>query len=152
MPVHTEVKRVPFTPDQMFDLVADIEKYPDFLPWCDALRIRTDDVTDGTGVRTADMVIGFKMIRERFRSRVVQDASARTIDAHFLDGPFKKLVVNWRFTPLAGETGTDVHFRIDYEFKHRLLEMAANQFVDFAFLKLSGAFVERAGEVYGGSA
>ncbi len=148
MPIYQDTKHVPYTARQMFDLVADIEKYPEFLPWVDAMRVRNSDLTNGTGTSAADMIVGFKVFKERFGSRVEQDRTALTIVSHYLDGPFKHLENSWVFEPLP-EGGCNVHVKTEYEFKNRLLQMAATQFVDYAFLQLSDAFVERANKIYG---
>lgn len=147
MPVFSDSKKVPYSADQMFELVANIEQYPEFLPWVEGVRIRKSDLVEGSGERVADLIVGFKMFRERFASKVVQDREALTVTSYYLDGPFTHLENYW--TIEETEDGCIVHVKTDYEFKNRILQMAATQFVDFAFKQLSSAFVKRADEVYG---
>ena len=152
MPRAEDTRNVPYRPAQMYDLVADIRRYPEFLPWCKALRVRTEDVdTEGRGLVVADMVARFKGFEERFTSRVALDRPALTIDVSYIDGPFKHLDNTWRFHPL-GETGCRVVFDIDFEFRSRLLQMLARTMFERALTKMSDAFVNRADALYGASA
>lgn len=139
---------VPYTAEQMFDLVADVKRYPEFLPWCNALRIVKSDVADGQGNMTADMVVAYKVFRERFRSQVSLNRSDKEIEAAYLDGPFRNLENHWRFEDKS-EGGSRIHFEIDFEFKNFLLQATAQAVFDKAFSRMSEAFVERAHEVYG---
>lgn len=139
---------VPHTADQMFDLVADVEKYPAFIPWCVALRILEKDVTDGRGTMTADMVVAYKVFREKFRSHVVLDRENKSIEARYLDGPFRNLENHWRFIDRP-EGGSEIDFAIDFEFRNFLLQATAQAVFDKAFARMSEAFVKRADEVYG---
>ena len=103
MPTHAEKRIVPYTPDEMYALIADVGRYPEFLPWCSAARVRgTRPLPDGTGeVMDADLIVSFKVYRERFGSRVTLQPAARTIDVEYLDGPFRYLKNHWRFLDLA---------------------------------------------------
>lgn len=132
----------------MFDLVADVERYPEFLPWCTALRIIQQDVRHGEGTMTADMVVAYKVFRERFRSRVTLGRAEKRIEAAYVDGPFRNLENRWRFTDKP-EGGSEIDFEIAFEFKNFLLQATAQAVFDKAFARMSEAFVKRADEVYG---
>lgn len=152
MPHAEDTRVVPYTPAQMFDLVGDVRRYPDFLPWCKALRVRSDEVTpEGQGLLVADMVARFKGFEERFTSRVTLDRPALAIDVAYVDGPFKRLTNAWRFAPV-GETSCRVGFTIDFEFRSRVLQLLANTMFERALMKLSDAFVKRADALYGAEA
>ncbi|MCW8834792.1 MAG: type II toxin-antitoxin system RatA family toxin [Rhodospirillales bacterium] len=142
MPTHAEKRRVPHTPEQMFDLAADVERYPEFLPWCVATRIRK---REGNTIN-ADMVIGFKMVREKFTTEAVFD-KPRRIDVAYKNGPFKYLKSHWIFED-SGDGGCNVDFFIDFEFRspffRRLLEAVFTE----ASQRLVSAFEKRAGELY----
>ena len=142
------ITSVPYSASQMFDLVADVEKYPDFLPWCIALRVigRSDDA-DGKRL-TADMVVAYKVFREKFRSRVLLRREAGAIDAEYVDGPFRTLKNSWRFRDKP-EGGSDVEFDIEFEFRSFLLHATAMTVFEKAFSRMSEAFVDRTHEVYG---
>ena len=140
---------VPFTARQMFDLVADVEKYPDFLPWCKALRVVDRQVENGEGVLTADMVVAYKVFREKFRSKVMLDERAHTIDAHYTEGPFDTLRTRWRFADYA-EGGSNIDFFIEFRFRSMLLHQTALMVFEKAFARMTDAFVDRAFELYGG--
>ncbi|MEO1310288.1 MAG: type II toxin-antitoxin system RatA family toxin [Pseudomonadota bacterium] len=150
MTVHRDQRRVPYSADAMFDLVADIETYPDYIPWCVGMKMRSRNVEDGSGEMTADMLVGFRGFRERFRSRVHLDRPAKAIDVEYLDGPFRRLVNRWRFID-QDDGGSIIDFHIEFEFRNRLLQATAMQVLDKAFKKLSDAFLKRADEVYGSS-
>lgn len=139
---HQETTIVPFTPQQMFDLVADVEDYPRFIPWIEALRVRNRDVEDGTGSLTADMVVKYKMFRESFRSEVTLDREAGTINVAYVKGPLKSLINEWRFEP--HEEGCRIDFCIEFEFRNILMQTLATQLIDKAFMRLSGAFIDEA--------
>lgn len=133
----------------MFDLVADVEKYPAFVPLCAALKVRSRS-SKGEGVETlvADMTVAYKMVRETFTSRVRLDRLNLTILVEYLDGPFRRMENRWTFRP-AGEAACDVEFFIDYEFRSRILAMLMGAMFDTAFRKFAAAFEQRADAVYG---
>lgn len=139
---------VPYTAEEMLDLVADVERYPAFLPWCAALRVLSRETTPTGETVTAEMVVAYKVFRERFKSRARVDRAARRIDVDYLDGPFRSLRNVWRFEP-SPEGGSAVDFEIEFEFRSRLLQATAQAVFDKAFLKMSEAFVDRAHDVYG---
>jgi len=147
MPAHSETKRLPYSPDQMYDLVADVANYPKFLPWTAAARIRsTKDMGDHVEM-LADLVVSFKVFRERFGSRVLLWPEDRKIDTAYIDGPFKYLESTWTFRQVDG--GCDVHFEVDFEFKNKLLQGAAGMFFNQAMQQIVRAFERRAAELYG---
>lgn len=150
MPSFDTTRRVPFTPDQMFDLVADVERYPEFLPLCEGLIVRSRTETDGKPVLVADMTAGYGAIHETFKSRVTLDRGAAppTIVVAYLDGPFSRLDNRWRFRETAGG-GSEVEFFIDYEFKSMMLQLLMGALFDKAFRKFAEAFDARARQVYG---
>ncbi len=143
MPSHAEKKILPYTPDQMFDMVADVGAYPDFLPWCIATRIRSTDDT----LLTADMVIGFKMFREQFTSRVSLDRPGSII-VTYERGPFKHLRNHWIFEQ-DGAEGCLVDFSVDFEFRSHILEMAIGKVFTEAVHRMVMAFEKRAETLYG---
>ncbi len=148
MPTFQSSRSVRFVPDQMFDLVADIEHYPEFLPLCEGLKIRRRSMLeDGREVLLADMTVGYKAIRETFTSRVTLDKANNKILVEYVDGPFSHLENRWVF--LNEEAGTKVEFFIDYAFKNRMLGMLMGAMFEAAFKRFSDAFVERALVVYG---
>lgn len=142
MPTHAEKKRLLYTPAEMFDLVADIEKYPEFLPWCVGTRIRS---REGSLV-VADMIIGYKMFRESFTSRVTLSKPDR-IDVEYSDGPFKYLHNHWIFEPDG--KGTCIDFFVDFEFKSRILQAMIGVVFGEAVRIMVNAFERRAETVYG---
>jgi coenzyme Q-binding protein COQ10 len=142
VPTHAEKRVLPYTPEQMFDLVAGIERYPEFLPWCLASRIRSRE----GNVVIADLVIGFKMIREKYTSRVVLERPSR-IDVSYIEGPLKHLTNHWQFVP-HGE-GCAVDFFVDFEFRSRLLQTVIGTLFHEALRRLVSAFEERARRLYG---
>lgn len=143
MPKHSETRHLLWSPEQVFDLVADIERYPEFLPWIQALRI----VRREGEVVTADMVVGFRMVRERFTSRV-ELARPDRIHVDYISGPLKYLKNDWMFRA-APDGGCLVDFSVDFEFKSRMFERLAGMFFHEAFRRMVGAFETRAGQVYG---
>lgn len=145
MPKHEETRHLPYTPEQMFDLVADVQSYEVFLPWVNAIRVRSDSATE----MVADMVVGFKGLSESFTSRVHKERPHR-VHVDYLDGPLKHLSNDWRFRP-DGEGGVLVDFEVDFAFKNKLFEMIAGQMFDKALRKMIGAFETRAAELYGSS-
>ncbi|MFT5508612.1 MAG: coenzyme Q-binding protein COQ10 [Hyphomicrobiaceae bacterium] len=154
MPSFQTTQIVPFTAQQMFDLVADVEAYPQFLPLCEALHVR-EHRTDAEGHPqvVADMTCGYKAIRETFTSQVTLVAAKREILVEYIDGPFSHLHNQWRFEQSPGTYapgGSAIHFRIDYAFKSPMLGLLVGAMFDRAFRRFLVAFEERAGEVYGG--
>jgi coenzyme Q-binding protein COQ10 len=136
------------TPQQMFDLVADVESYPQFVPLCQSLRIRRRFVLPGGGeTLLADMEVGYKAIKEKFSSRVSLDREGRRIDVEYVDGPFSHLENKWVFTE-AGEGQCRVDFFIAYEFRSRALASLMGTMFDAAFRKFASAFEARADEVF----
>ena len=148
MPQFTNRRRVRHSADQMFDLVADVEKYPEFVPLCKALKVRQRSTRpDGTEVIVADMTVSFKLVREAFTSRVTLDRANRKILVEYLQGPFSKLENRWTFT--AAGDDCDVTFFINYEFKSRMLAILMGAMFDAAFQRFAAAFEKRADQVYG---
>ena len=147
MPTHSEIRRLPYTAQQMYDLVADVERYPEFLPWTAAARIRSVKEDGDKAVMLADLVISFKVFRERFGSRVTLWPKARKIDTEYLDGPFKHMVSNWSFQDADG--GCDVSFHVDFEFRNKLLQTTATFFFNDAMQRIVRAFERRAAALYG---
>ena len=145
MPKHAETRQLPYTPEQMFALVADVARYGEFLPWVSAIRVRSDSATE----MVADMIVGFKGLRETFTSRVAKQRP-EMVHVDYLDGPLKHLTNDWRFRP-DGQGGCFVDFAVDFAFKNAIFEMLAGQMFDRALRKMIGAFEERATELYGAS-
>ncbi len=143
MPRHSETRTLPYSAAQMFDLVADVGSYPLFLPWVSAVRIRSDSETD----MLADMIVGFKSLKETFTSRVVKERPGH-IQVDYIDGPLKYLSNEWRFRD-DGNGGVLVDFTVDFAFKNRMFEMLAGQMFDRALRKMTGAFEARAAVLYG---
>ncbi|MCM2474804.1 type II toxin-antitoxin system RatA family toxin [Rhizobium sp. CG5] len=150
MPQFETRRPVKHSPERMYDLVADIESYPQFLPLCEALTVRSRKERDGKVLMVADMTVGYKAIRETFTTQVLLNASERAIDVKYIDGPFRYLENRWRFES-AGEGGCSVHFFIDYEFKNRLLGALMGSMFDRAFRMFSEAFEARADKIYAAS-
>ena len=132
----------------MFDLVADVEKYPQFVPLCSALTVKTRAEKDGRTVLVADMTVAYKVIRETFTSRVTLDRHSLTILVEYLDGPFKRMQNRWTFYSVETKV-CDVEFFIDYEFRSRTLAMLMGAMFDAAFRRFAVAFEQRADEIYG---
>lgn len=141
MPTHAEKKVLPYTQAQLFDLVADIERYPEFLPWCVGARIRERNGDEILG----DLLIGYKMVRERFTSRVVLSRPDR-IDVSYSDGPFKYLTNHWTFIPQ--EEGCLIDFYVDFEFRSRFLQGIVKMLFNEAVKRMVGAFEARAHALY----
>jgi coenzyme Q-binding protein COQ10 len=142
MPTHAEKQIVPYTPEQLFDLVADVDKYPRFLPWCVGARVRHR--TDHQLI--SDLTIGFGPFRESFTSRVILDRPRRVV-VTYENGPFRYLNNQWDFTPHGG--GTEVAFFVDFEFRSRILQSAIGVVFKEAVRRMVNAFRRRAHEVYG---
>ena len=153
MPSFRTTRRVAHPAVRMFDLVADVEKYPGFLPLCQGLAVRRrSTLPDGREVLVADMQVGFKAIRESFTSRVTLDRASNVIVAEYIDGPFRSLENRWTFRdrpPGDGSTGCTVEFFITYEFKSRMLGLLMGSMFEGAFSRFAEAFEERADQVYG---
>ncbi|MBB4094702.1 type II toxin-antitoxin system RatA family toxin [Ochrobactrum pecoris] len=149
MPQFTTVRRVHHRADQMFGLVADVEKYPQFLPMCEALSVRSRKERDGKALLIADMTVGYKLIRETFTSQVLLKPEENVIDVKYLDGPFRYLDNRWTFKPVGDGSECDVEFFIDYEFKSRTLGLLMGTMFDLAFKKFSEAFEKRADQIFG---
>lgn len=147
MPQFETRRIVPQSPDQMFALVADVEKYPQFLPLCEALAVRSRKERDGKALLVADMTVGYKAIHETFTTQVLLNPAERAIDVKYLDGPFRYLDNRWRFNEVA-DGGCEVHFFIDYEFKSRVLGALMGSMFDRAFRMFAEAFEKRAAQVY----
>jgi len=147
--LHHHVSRVlPYTPEQLFELVGDVARYPEFVPWITSMRTwNARDLGDGSSSLDAEAGIGFTFLKERFATRVRRDAAQRQITVSLLSGPFRKLTNSWRF--LEDEAGTRIEFDIDFQFKSRLLEglLAAN--FHHAVERLMGCFEDRAKALYG---
>ncbi len=147
MPTHTETRLLPYTPEQMFALVADVQHYPEFLPWCRAARI----LERGNGYFTAELIISFMHITERYSSRVVAtpataDSEAR-VDVSLVSGPFHHLENHWRFVPHM--QGCELHFDVDFAFKSKLLDTMIGSVFARATEKMVAAFTARAETLYG---
>ncbi|MCB1418287.1 MAG: type II toxin-antitoxin system RatA family toxin [Notoacmeibacter sp.] len=148
MPQFTTQRPVSHGASEMFALVADVERYPEFLPMCEALTVRSRRERDHREMIVADMTVGYKAIRETFTSQVLLDRQAETISVKYIDGPFKYLTNEWRFEP-RGEGACTVHFHIDYEFKSRILGAMMGAVFDRAFRMFAEAFERRADAIYG---
>lgn len=147
MPTHSETRALPYSAQQMYDLVADVARYPEFLPWCSAARIRstTPVAPDGTEL-LADLVISFKVFRERFGSRVILWPETKQIDTEYLDGPFKFMKSNWAFADT--DTGCEVTFFVDFEFKNAILQGIIGVVFNEAMHRVVRAFERRAQDLY----
>lgn len=143
MPKHSEVKILPYTPRQLFDLVADVGKYPEFLPWCVGARIREKTETQ----ILADLVVGFKLFREQFTSKVTLDPDAHVIEVEYMDGPFRYLNNRWQF--LDDPAGCKIDFFVDFEFKSLILQKTIGVFFGEAVVRMISAFEGRAEDLYG---
>jgi coenzyme Q-binding protein COQ10 len=146
MPRHTETRHLPYSPEQLFDLVADVRHYSEFLPWVAAVRVRADSETE----TVADLVVGFGSLKETFASRVHKQRPRR-IAIDYIEGPLKYLHNEWTFEP-DPDGGTALSFCVDFAFKSRIFEALAGQMFDRALRRMIGAFEERAHALYGASA
>lgn len=145
MPGSHEIRRLPYSAEQMFDLVADVGRYGEFLPWVVATRVKSDSETE----MVADMLVGFNALREKFTSRVLKDRPNR-IEVIYIDGPMRDLDNIWLFRPLEGG-GCEVEFKVEFTFRNAMFEALAGQYFDRAFRKMVTAFEERAARLYGSS-
>ena len=143
MPRHSETRHLPYTPEQLFDLVADVASYDEFLPWVAAVRVRSSSEVE----TIADLVVGFNAFKERFTSRVTKQRPTN-ICVDYIEGPLKYLKNEWRFEAAAGG-GTTVFFSVDFAFRSRLFETLAGQMFDRALRRMIGAFEQRAAALYG---
>lgn len=147
MPTHSETRPLPYSAQQMYDLVADVEKYPEFIPWCAAARIRSVTPQGDSEVMAADLVISFKVFREKFGSRVVLRPGERRIETDYLDGPFRHMHSTWGFRDT--ETGCEVDFHVDFEFRNAILQSVIGVVFNDAMLRIVRAFERRAQALYG---
>ena len=143
MPTHAEKRVLPYSPDQLYGLVAEIERYPEFLPWCLAVRIRKRS----EALVVADLIIGFKMIRERFTSQVALDPEARLIDVKYIEGPLRYLNNHWRFE--EHPEGCLIDFFVDFEFHSRIMRKLMEPLFNEAVRRMVAAFEARAEDLYG---
>lgn len=149
MPRHSETRTLPWSARQIYDLVADVARYPEFLPWTAAARVRSrTPQPDGSEVVEADLVISFKVFRERFGSRVRLDPQAMTIDTAYLDGPFRHMHSRWAFRDL-GDGTCEVSFHVDFEFRSAILQKVIGVVFDEAMRRVVKAFEARAEALYG---
>jgi coenzyme Q-binding protein COQ10 len=141
---HAEQRVLGYRPEQLYDLVADVERYPEFLPWCIGARIRERHEM----LLVADLIIGFKMIRERFTSRVNLDREHLAIDVIYADGPFKHMANRWRFEPTP-DGGCRIDFYVEFEFRSAMLQKLIGVLFHEAVRRMVGAFEARARQLYG---
>jgi len=146
MPGIRETRRMPYTPEQMFDLVADVGRYSEFLPWVVATRVRSDSETE----MIADMLVGFSALREKFTSRVTKRRPEEIV-VHYIDGPLRDLDNRWTFHDV-GPGECEIEFEVSFSFRNALFQKLANQYLDKAFRKMVAAFEARAAQVYGAGA
>ena len=147
MKVHTEQKILPFKPDEIFELVGDVAKYPEFLPWCTGARVREKQKTATGETMVADLMIGFKMVREKFTSRVTLDRPSLRIDVDYLQGPFKHLKNHWTFS--ATTSGAcQIDFHLEFEFSSVLLQKLIGVLFHEAVRRMVAAFEARAYQLY----
>jgi coenzyme Q-binding protein COQ10 len=151
VPTHAEKRLVPWTPEQMFDLVARVDRYPEFLPWCIAARVTSRTESE----LVADLVIGFKMLRERFTSRVTLERPQR-LHVAYVNGPFRYLNNHWTFTAVPPSArlpdgGTEIDFYVDFEFRSKVLQSLIGVLFNEAVRRMVAAFETRARAQYGGA-
>ncbi|MEM9636716.1 MAG: type II toxin-antitoxin system RatA family toxin [Pseudomonadota bacterium] len=147
MPTHAETRTLPYSAQQMYDLVADVGSYPAFLPWCSAARVKSVTPQGNTEVMEADLVISFKVFRERFTSRVVLMPDDKKIDTEYLDGPFRYMKSNWAFRDVDG--GCEVSFFVDFAFRNMILQRLIGVVFNDAMQRIVRAFETRAEALYG---
>jgi coenzyme Q-binding protein COQ10 len=148
MPKHSEIRTMSYSAKQMFDLVADVSQYPEFLPWCAAARIRSSTMGDTQTVIDADLVISFKVFREKFGSTVTLTPNENRIDVLYLDGPFKYLNNHWQFKDI-GDGQCEAAFFVDFEFKSVVLQAVIGVVFGEAMERIVRAFERRAQDLYG---
>lgn len=146
MPTHAEQRVLPYSPEQLYGLVADVQRYPEFLPWCLAARIRKREPR----LLIADLIIGFKMVREHFTSRVTLDPEGLCVDVSYIEGPLRYLNNHWTFEPHP--EGCLIDFYVDFEFRSRLLRTVMEPLFNEAVRRMVRAFEERAHDLYGNPA
>ncbi|PRD42220.1 ubiquinone-binding protein [Phyllobacterium phragmitis] len=149
MPQFTTIRQVRHRAEEMFALVADVEKYPEFLPMCEALTVRSRKERGARTLLVADMTVGYKLIRETFTSQVFLNPEENIIDVKYINGPFRYLDNRWAFRPIGDGSSCEIEFFIDYEFKSRTLSLLMGTMFDIAFRKFSEAFERRADAIYG---
>ena len=149
MPHYDTTRRVQHSAADMFDLVADVENYPKFLPLCTALRVLERHQDQDAEVFVAEMQVGYKAIRETFKTRVTCERAARHILVEYIDGPFRYLKNSWAFRDTRQGVGSHVDFHIEYEFRSRMLSVLMGGMFDQAFRRFAAAFEKRADQVYG---
>lgn len=147
MPKHAETRHLPYSAQQMYDLVADVSSYPEFIPWTSGARIRSKDERADKTIMIADLIVSFKLFEESFGSEVILWPAEKKIDTSYLDGPFKHMISQWTFTDT--EEGCDVHFKVDFEFKSLILQKTATVFFNMAMQKVVHSFENRAKQLYG---
>ena len=147
MPTHSETRRLPYSPDQMYRLVADVDKYPEFLPWCSAARVRSRELENNCEIMLADLVISFKVFSEKFGSKVILHPESRKIETEYLDGPFRFLKSSWEFESQNG-AGCEVKFFVSFEFKSLLLQKVIGVVFNEAMQRIVRAFEKRANDLY----
>jgi coenzyme Q-binding protein COQ10 len=149
MPQFTTTRHVRHSAANMFDLVADIERYPEFVPLCSSLKVRRRiEEPEGVEILVADMTVAYKVVHESFVSRVTLDRPSLQILVEYLEGPFSHLENRWTFHP-KGERVCEIEFFISYEFKSRMLGMVMGSMFDLAFRRFAAAFEQRANKIYG---
>ncbi|MEM7189906.1 MAG: type II toxin-antitoxin system RatA family toxin [Pseudomonadota bacterium] len=151
MPTHAEKREMPYSAKQMYALIADVEAYPEFLPWCAGCRVRGRRPDGVAEIVDADLIISFKVFRERFGSRVTLRPEDSCIDVAYLDGPFRYLNNNWSFRPLT-DGSCEVDFFVDFEFKSRTLQAVIGVVFNEAMRRIVKAFEDRAAVLYGSKA
>jgi len=147
MPLHRETRILPYTAERMYGIVGDVERYPEFLPWCESLEVLERESEGKVQYVTAEMTIGYGGLHESYVSRVQLDRPALMIEARHLKGPFKRLDTRWRFVPL--DKGSEIHFLIDFAFKSALLSGVANVAFGYVASRMAESFIARAKQLYG---
>ncbi len=149
MPSFTTHRQIAHSAREMFDLVADIECYPEFLPMCEALVVRSRKEYEEKTLLLADMIVGYKVIRETFTTQVLLQPKKNLIEVKYIDGPFRYLENRWIFHDIENTNACNVEFFIDYEFKNKMLGLMMGSMFDIAFHKFTDAFEMRAHRIYG---
>ncbi|WP_299843409.1 type II toxin-antitoxin system RatA family toxin [uncultured Jannaschia sp.] len=147
---HSETRELPYTPEQMYDLVADVERYPEFLPWTAAARVRSREGGPNGEEMLADLVISFRVFRESFGSKVTLWPEEKRIETAYLEGPFEHMNSEWRFE--STETGCRVHFWVDFAFRNKLIGRVVGSVFNQAMHRIVAAFEKRARDLYGPAA
>ncbi|KEC55521.1 type II toxin-antitoxin system RatA family toxin [Bartonella koehlerae] len=149
MPTFTTHRQISHSAREMFDLVADIKRYPEFLPMCEALIVRSCKECEGKTLLLADMTVGYKLVRETFTTQVFLQPKEKLIEVKYIDGPFKYLENRWAFHHTEKSNVCNIEFFIDYEFKSKMLGLVMGSMFDIAFYKFTDAFERRAHRIYG---